>query len=748
MATNQKDVPVRRNPGLAGLTGLAVLVSAVLLAGCASPPLGDNPQAILQSGRLPADQQQVLELLLDQTATPADRRVAARSLLNDSSRTSDQVIAAVLKDRSDPEATRAVVSAISTHPRPPAPELADPMIELLQRSMDPVQGEVAEALGRFNDPEVVERLGMMANNPNGSTRVRRGAIDALGYHRTQQAAAELMKLIGPDQPGAVQRSAYESLARLSGQTTFGEDRAAWTQWWAVAEDLKEPQWRAQLLDTLNMREASQRVLQQETELRLLELSRASYRSASDEDKPRVLSFMLSESLPTVRKLAIDLATERLVDGLPFDDQLRSALRGRLEDPEAVIRKDAALLLLQLPDEQAADIVARRMATNQEHVTEVLRANLLMMARMPRAAAAEASLRLLDTASLQAEAAGALAAMAKANMLTERQSREAARVVSERLSNNATPPAQFVTLLAAVGDDDDWQRIAAWVDSNQRPIKQAAAQAWADSNRSLELLAKRMQDPVIEPIVIAAATQRGQDPWTLLELAENPPDRPPVREAWNTALVAMSGRVPPETVLEVVSSLQTQPGTTVLIDQMASAALARAEAVSMPPEVRTGLLLARAESRLAQNDPTAALTDLKQVVSSRNSLTAVNRDRLDRGRVHAHIALNQIDESFAAAGDLLGQNPNGGTRRSTDDPVIDRLIELGNFNADRNRTADANRVVSKLRLLLGPSMKPEVAGRIRLLEADIQAVASGTRTTPPPADSGDATAGPADPPPVP
>ena len=748
MATYQRQARARRGHGFIRMTGIAVVAGALMLPGCASPPLGDNPQAILQSGRLPADQQQILELLLDQTASPADRRVAARSLLNDPSSTSEQVIEAVLRDRSDPEATRAVVSAISTHPRSPMPELADPMIELLQRSMDPVQGEVAEALGRFNDPQVVERLGAMANNPSGSTRVRRGAINALGYHRTQLAAAELMTLIGPDQPGAVQRSAYESLARMSGQTTFGEDRAAWTQWWAVAEDLKEPQWRAQLLDTLNMSQASQRVLQQETELRLLELSRASYRNASDEDKPRVLSFMLSESLPSVRKLAIDLATERLVDGLPFDNQLRAALRGRLEDSEAVIRKDAALLLLQLPDEHAADIVARRLATNQEHVTEVLRADLLMMARMPRAAAAEAALRLLDTASLQAEAAGALAAMAKANMLTERQSREAARVVSDRLSRNATPPAQFVTLLAAVGDDDDWQRIAGWIDSDQRPIKQAAAQAWADSNRSLELLAKRMNDPVIEPIVIAAATQRGQDPWTLLELADNPPDRPQVREAWDKALVAMSGRVPPETVLEVVNSLQTQAGTTLLVDQMATAALSRETVEPMPVEVRTGLLLARAESHLDQNDPTAALADLQQVVSSRNNLTAVNRDRLDRGRVQAHIALNQIDESFVAAGDLLGQNPDGGTRRPTDDPVIDRLIELGNFNADRNRTADANRVVSKLRLLLGTTMKPEVANRIRLLEADIQAAASGSRSTPAPPNSSDATAGPADSPPIP
>lgn len=730
---------------LVWLSALIVL-SGFSLIGCSSPPLGDNPQAILQSGRLPADQQQVLELLLDQTASPADRRVAARSLLDDPSWTSEQVVAAVLEDRSDPEATRAVVSAISTHPRSPSPELANPMLELLQRSMDPVQGEVAEALGRFNDPDVVERLGAMANSPNGSTRVRRGAIDALGYQRTQQAAGELMTLIGPDQPGAVQRSAYESLQRLSGQVTFGEDRAAWTRWWSVAQDLKEPQWRSQLIDTLTMRHATQRVRQQETELRLLELSRASYRSASDEDKPRVLAFMLSESLPTVRKLAIDLATERLVDGLPFDEQLRAALRGRLEDPEAVIRKDAVLLLLQLPDEQAADIVARRLAANQEHVTEVLRANLLMMARMPRAAAAEAALRLLDTASLQAEAAGALAAMAKANMLTEKQSREAARLVSERLSRNATPPAQFVTLLAAVGDDDDWQRIAGWVDSDQRSIKQAAAQAWADSNRSLELLAKRMDDPVIVPIVIAAATQRGMDPWTLLELAENPPDNSQVREAWDKALVAMSGRVPSETVLEVVNSLQARSDTTVLIDQMATAALTRPQTPAMPVEVRTGLLLARAESSLAQSDPTAAISDLQEVLSSRNSLTAVNRDRLDRGRVRAYIALNQIDESFAAAADLLGQSPNGGTRRPTDDPVIGQLIELGKFNADRERITDANRVVTQLRVLLGPSMKPEVAQRIRLLESDIRAMAPGTRT--PPANSNEATAGPADPPRIP
>src|SRR5699024_1342539 len=106
-----------------------------------------------------------------------------------------------------------------------------------------------------------------------------------------------------------------------------------------------------------------------------------------------------------------------------------------------------------------------------------------------------------------------------------------------------------SLLARVGDDQDWQRIADWLDSPDAALKRAAATAWAASGRSLQVLADRAVDPIIEPIVIAAALRTGDDPWTLRSLVQHRPEQPQAAEAWEEALVAMSERVAPSVVYE-------------------------------------------------------------------------------------------------------------------------------------------------------------------------------------------------------
>ncbi len=691
----------------------------IFLTSCAGPGARvDAPETLLAEGRLSADAASPLQRLIDPTAPESDRRGAALSLLRRNTVDTRLALISVLGMRDDPSATRAVVEAVLLSPDPPPAQLEPAMIALLLQSGEPIQADVAEALGRFNNPEIVRRLRRIANDENQDASARRGAIAALGYHRTKPSAETLIKLIDADQPVTIQRAAFDALANLSGKQGYGEDRNAWTDWWAQARRLNTEQWSTRLVENLAERDSQRRLMQQQTVQRLLESQRALYRTTVAEDRPAVLAYMLNDPIEPIRQLGMNLTLERLLEGLPFGEPLREALRARLTDPSSSIRQQAALRLTELDDMEAADIVADRLARDEEHVTAVLKAQLLLMARLPRAAAIEPALTLLNKESLRAEAAGALAAAAQAGLLSPVERERARASVRRSLRSNRQPAPQVVSLLGKVGQASDWERIAGWVDSPDAAVKRAAAQAWAESDRSLKLLAERVTDPVIQPIVISAATRRGEDPFTLLALVASPPDRPQVYEAWRRALTAMSGRVPSQAVLQAVSRLALVNQPAELREQMLSEAIANVDNTEATAAERILLRLDRADTRLAMANAAGALADYQIAGTVLDQMTPIQRDRYFRGAITASLKVDQVDEAFAIARELLGRDARGGVLPPTDDPVIDQFIEQARVLASRQRNTEAQRVLTELRLLMGPAIKPEVSQRIALLEAEL------------------------------
>ena len=708
-----------------------------MISGCTSPA-PNNPRDLLDSGGLTADLAAALELLIDRTATAPDRRVAVRALLNKANRDTDRMLVMVLEDPSYPRARQAIMEVIVQRSQVPPRSLSDPIVALLVHGDESFQARVAQALGRFDDPQLVRQLAQIAGDLQLSLWHRSGAIKALGHQSTQESARQLMDLIAPDRSERIQLAAFASLATLTGLEDHGEDRALWRQWWIEARIWNPARWHEQMRRNLDRHHASRDILHEETVRRMLDLYKASYRTAAAVDKSGVLVSMLSDSLLSVRQLAVELATDLLLGGEPFDEPLRVALRSRLDDRSSKLREAATLLLYQLPDEAAADLVAGRLKMNQEHVTRVLGADLLMMQRMPRQVATPATLVLLASPQLRPKAAGALAEMAKRDMLDVRQLQEAGRIVRKHLIHQLFPSPQEVRLLGMVGNNQDWQRIADWVDSENRAVKEAAARVWAESDRSLKLLAKRLGDPIIEPIAVAAARRRGMDPWTLLELARHSPTQPQIHELWCEAIVAMSRRVVPEAVFESVLELRAAGAAPKLLDEIITAALDRGEAKLIPEKVRFALYLTRGEVRFSLDNATAALADFQQLEAAEDSLTREVMDQLQRSLVRAYIELNQIDEAFASAHAVLELHTHNGVR-PTRDRVINQMLELCQRYVDSERTNDAALVLQKTRLLIGPAIPPSLSGRIHMLDTKIIAL----RNLPdlPPAESDKGTASP-------
>ncbi len=714
-STRTPDTP----GGVSGVDGWRWMLAVVVLACLAAPASAmDRPADLLASGELDPRLAEPLGTVLNSEASPEQRRLAATALLEADTRRAQPILLSLLAEASPPHAWRAVVQAVALLPDEPPRDLAWPMIARLTAVDDaPERADLVDALGRFDDEAVVGRTFELARNAQQPLDVRTRFIAAIGAQRTQRAAEVLLELTEPDQPEPVRAAAFKALGALTGLEELGSDRSAWAHWWDRARRLSREQWHEHLMTNLSRREAGWRLRLAEVEQRLLESQRAHYRTTRPEDRQAFLVYVLNDPLTPIRQLGLDLALQRLLNDEPFDETLRGALRSRLLDRSAAVRQRAAVLLRDLSDRMAADLVAERVGERQEHVDAVLRAYLQLLARMPRARAVPAVLDLLEEEPLRAEAAAALSAAIDAALLSADQSASALKRLRKVLSPYEPPAPSVIGLLGRVGQEQEWKRIAEWVDHPDRSIKQAAAEAWADSSRSLKWLADRVSDPVIQPIVIRAATARGRLPETMRTLAEHPPAVEQVREAWRLALIAMAGRVPMQTVLFTAERLEQLDEPPSMIERLLTAALDATPSQPPAPEA-VALLLKRAEVRQSVGNDASALSDYLRVASVRETLGAAERQRLDAGLIDGHLRLGETAAAFEVAAAALERDGGGGSR----DELVELFLEAARRHAEAREATAAQTILNGLVRLLGPAMRPEVAQRVALLEAQVSGMA--------------------------
>jgi len=743
------------------LGGVIVLAGFV---GCATTPEPTQPALIeprtpllIQARELPARESAIYRDLISPAISESDRLSAARALLSLEGPDAQRAVESALSGQQAPEIHQAVFRAVALSNTEISPALVETLLSMLGVADRSLSLDLARALGQSSDPVLDQSLlAMVAYEQNPLSR-RSDAILALSQHRTQEVAGTLVLLTDSNTPEELRLRAFESLAIMTGRDDLGEDHLAWQRWWEARQMTSEVAFRDELLSNIAQRAISRADDQDHLQLRLVESQAALYRATSVEDRPAVLAYMLSDPLVPIRVLAIDLALSRLLDDQPFPEPLRQALRDCLTDESAILRQRAALLLRDLADPLAANIAADRLMTQSEPATEVRRALLRLMERMPRPKAVVPALEMLDDPELRAEAAGALAASIDAELLSAEQQFMAGDRVRKNLEPNVEPSPEVITLLGKVGNGDDWDRIAGWVDSTTPEVKRAAVQAWADSDRSLKLLADRAEDPIVAPIVIAAAAERGEDPWTLLALVGKPPAQPQLLEAWKRAMIAMAGRVPADAMLQALPTLDQVSDDGLLREVMLTKTIEAAEdqeassaktpdsasdtgdvnasnEASMEPAV-LALILERAETRLALAEPVGALDDFEILGDEHDQLDDQQIDRLGRGWIKAALATGRYEQAFRVAGELLGDGGNAEALAPTDDPIIDLFIEAAKRQVQIGDRRQGREIVAGLRDLLGSRIKPEVAQRIAMLEAQL-GVEPGPSLVQPPLPDGD------------
>jgi hypothetical protein len=710
------------------LTGLGFVLAVGLMGGCQTPPVDAGP-VVVDVRELPPGVGEVYRRLVGGGVGLAERTQAAATLLRIDDPAAERALAAGLNPEQPAAVRQAVLLAVATDPADPPGDLWRPMLRLLEQDAGEDAAAVVPALGRFDRDELWERLEQTAESDTLPTPRRVRAIGALAHRRTQEVAGRLVELTGMTQPADVQSAAYRSLATLTAIDRFGQDRGRWQAWWDQNRRLSELEWNRALVRNFARQIAAGRATDQQLAQKLQEAERALYQASSPEDQAGVLAYMLQNPLPATRQLALDLAQARLVQGIAFDGPLREALRARLDDESAQVRRRAAEVLRDLNDQPAADAVARKLVDQREQVNRVLAAYLQLLAQSPRKEATEAIHALLREPGLEPDASAALAEIARAGLLTPKRSDAVLETLREDLRLGRKPSPQAIRLLGRIGRNDEWQRIEDWIDSDDDITKQAAAQAWADaSDRSLAILAERAADPVIQPIVIRAATDRGQDPQTLRKLADNPPTATQFVDAWERALIAMARQptISPVIVLDVTESLYDRLQSRGLVESLLTAALDRPQIEGDAPGPRLRLRLARAENRLARNEPELAILDFEALLrEDTEALDGRERDRLYRGVVPAYLRAGRYAPALDAAGTFL-RDPADPTRLdpdAIDDPLVPLILDTAKRQAELGRMVAARQLFDGLMQMLGPErdrrLPPRLAPQVNTLREMIE-----------------------------
>ncbi|MEX0776475.1 MAG: hypothetical protein WD042_12295 [Phycisphaeraceae bacterium] len=728
---------------------LALLLTALTLTPTARAVDPASPQVTDTAPQVSAiisDAPSPLDLLHDPQAAFAQRVAAARQLLTQPSQPEQRALLLALATSPDAGVQRAIAQALASMPNGPPQTFSPLLLDLLWTTRGQVQADVMVALARSSDPATQQRVRALAGDAKADLTLRKAAIGVLAMQRSRSVAAVLMGIVNEDRSLGARDAAFAGLGRVTGITNLGNDAVAWRAWWEKHRNLSDTAWTDSVFEVYarNQSQLAGQVTQLQD--RLVETQRQFYRATATDKRPAMLVAMLGDTLEPIRLLGMELAVQSVGEQGPTGivAEVRQAVLARLEDGSPSIRQRSALLLRDLADEAGADRVATLLARGDEQRPEVLRAYLLMMARLPRDAAVAAALNLLGDQTLRGEAAGTLAAAAEAGKLSARDAAVALQAVRAQLYNGQAPQPEVITLMGRIGKDGDWQRIGAWLDNKDPAVRQAAAWAWNRSDRPLLELTKRSEEPAILAILLDAAARRDNDPMVLGYLVDHKPDNDGLLQAWRRALIGMAGRVDAHSVARIDDTLAQRHEPIDLRRQMLSAVIDRLLEAALPagadpaagtpdpgtpgtPQttdpasvvdpVLARLLLTRAELRLADNDPRLAMADVEQLAAIKVQLDAAQGTRLDWVTLQGRLALLQPANVLELATRLAGSADH-----QRDAAVTERIIGLFLTAAERsiatNQLDVARQVLGSLHTFCGPDIPAQFTQRV----SDLQSLA--------------------------
>jgi len=407
----------------------------------------------------------------------------------------------------------------------------DPLWAMFETSTNEHRAAAAGALMVYRSQEVFGRLVSVLRDRSADRAARLALINAMAPTLDQRAAGAMVDILADKDP-AIRSASLAGLEALTGIRSFGDDVAAWQQWWRENQDASETDWSARIARSQARSRTSFAQANQRLRVRLNK-SLANLFAATPPDERRALVVgLLGEPMPQVRLAAVGLLDRLLLE--PGSDeaavppaQARKMLQQLLADANPGVRIAAANLAARVGDQELTAALLRRLEVEQDAVVRRGVLASLGQLRDPRALEVVAGEVGSGNPQTAAAAARALARIAEKNPLTAEEKALATQALLDRYAS--VQPADATAslreaLLTAMGMLED------------RAFSAACRESLGDSAATVRLAAVR----ALAPLKLAESAE-----W-LAPLTEDP-DRG-VRHAAIKTLAAVGGRTHLATIL--------------------------------------------------------------------------------------------------------------------------------------------------------------------------------------------------------
>lgn len=460
------------------------------------------------------------------------------------------------------------------------------------------------------------------------------AIRALASCRSREAAAALIELTPDSQPPGVRDAALQSLAQLSGRDDLGANPASWREWLARSLTLSERQWEQELLLAQSRRVQRLETSLSDAERRLIDAWRQIHLLTPVESRSGVLVRLLTDEVPPLRNLGFELVNRELSENRVLQPAVAEAAIGLLQNPDPLVRAQAALVLNRLaPPDAGAPILA---ALDKEADPRAADALLQAASRWPSPLAVRPALRWLEAApALRLRAAGLAWALLRAGYLQSDEEREAI-LKGLRPLDTASLTGAACRLLTTLGDERDLARVQELLRSPDPPARATAADALGLRADQMDvILAAATDDPAIFEAAGRAARAHLQDARGYSALARLPAPSPQVR----ARVLAEYAAVLPTDELVRLAKLTSEPTDALpLLNPLI--APERLASPGQASHLAEGLLLL-ARTNVALGNPSDALNALSLIPETEFPATPAELVDL---RAVLLLWLNRIDQA--------------------------------------------------------------------------------------------------------
>jgi hypothetical protein len=522
------------------------------------------------------------------------RRSAAAELLDMNSPEALEVLSEALRSRR-PAVALAALAAMQRAATLPE-RLLDPCVQALETASAEVMPALAIVLARY-DETAASRIAEIALRAGATPAARLNAVNALGFCRSRQAAAALMRTLETApaaasapffDPAAAEllRASTASLERMTG-LSHGNDLNAWRAWWSRVASESDEQWfrlvsesLAHRVATLQQQLQEQRQATERTSRELFSTYRDLFPALPIGEQLKRLELLLEDRLPPLREFGLNRVGVLARDSVRIPGNVVDLVRARLSDEVPELRLAAAELLDELGDERASEAIAARLTT--ETSPQVIAGMLNLLARRPTQASLAPTLRLLGNDASADHAADALWQILQSPLGTAAnlaEVREPARVAARRLT-----PATL-RLAALVGDERDTADLTVLLDDDNPARRAAVAEGFFRRGLRQPLL-DRSGDEAIYPFVIRAIADGPADlpAFTMLAGLEPPEAH---RRLWGEMVLKMASRLPADDLLIIDEVLRSIAYADVALrrDLMAQAVARPRDAISSETRTR-------------------------------------------------------------------------------------------------------------------------------------------------------------------